>query len=633
MEAALQINSSHAHQLFQHRVIAFNLKWQAIPHDQLKLNPHILQDSNHSKDENTTPRMVIFLLERNNKYLPMLEDDLSPPEKNSEWSSSDPAQMDRVDISQQQHVQDQDEWVKRYTKQIDEAREGFDEYFDYLKKHQLVSSLKMHDSYYERWSQFNHQFSAEGQPVEGNDANEERSFMFFVKILNDGTLSLRGESKPTMKYEIMGTLAFGVKHVIVNGERMKIGITGSGWVPPKFRGVHETKLVPWFLHLHMFKEMGVRYYYAHVFEENTRCLGFVEKTGLFPSKLRMNFIGVKLPLVEEKVESSSLKRIETFERYNSLMRKLYGSSNFLVDRLENIFFHRNFEGCYVDEVNNLTFQLWKGKYGVDATTNEQYPAFMIMNMTQADSPIDVTSHQLDLIQHHLQSDLIPSLIQSKNFTNISHTYLYHVTNSQAMKVALCERHLDNPSLSVAFLAYTFQDNDMFMHYLPKRKSESNHSTVPKSEQVWNFMMGEYAGYDKNMNLFLDPRDCTSKPLVWSQDIKTSLSLLGEGKVSRPSTSSAPTSKPVVQEEASPVSSCPSCSPVETNDLTQTNALTHSSTSSPEPLHHEHSSKLDMNSNSNRRYSSLLKWSLILTPTLLVALFGVKKMFFTSNQSK
>ncbi|KAF0978408.1 hypothetical protein FDP41_002228 [Naegleria fowleri] len=581
MEAALQINSAHAHQLFQHRVIAFNFKWQAIPHEQLKLNPNVLQDGTH--DEHLTPRMVIFLLEPHNKYLSTLDNHHEI--ETNENSSSDPA-LGNSSSSCMKEISDL-EFIQRYTKQVDQAREGFDEYFDYLKKHQLVSSLKVHDSYYERWTQFNQQYSKDSSKLEMSTETsqpfslkdiDEGSFVFLVKTLNDGTLALRGDSKHSMKYDVSGTLAFSVKHVVVNGEFMKMGLTGSGWVPPKFRGIHETKLIPWFLHLYMFKEMGVRYY-AHVFEENTRCLGFVEKTGLFPSKLRMNFIGVKLPLstnAKEMSSNASITRVDTFDKFNSLMRKLYGTGNFLVDRLENIYFHPNFEGCFLDEKNNFTFQIWKGKYGVDAISNEQYPAFMIMNMTQAHAPIDVTCQQLEIIQNYLQNDLIPKLILSRNFTNTSHTYLYHVTNSHAMKIALCERYLDHPSLSVAFLAYTFQDNDMFMHYIPKSKNSSETSSttapsVPKSEPVWNFVMGEYITFDKNMNLFLDPRDCTSKPLVWSEDIKCSLSLLGDKKLwsttsGAPSTSIQPQSTDKTSTDLS--SSCATSSSNNSNVIPQ-----------------------------------------------------------------
>ncbi|KAG2373349.1 hypothetical protein C9374_012215 [Naegleria lovaniensis] len=510
MEAARKTNSAQALQLCQHQVIAFDSKWEAIPHEQLNLASAVSMASAPSK-----PKLIIFLLDEKNEYLNTFLSEYQIPSNHVSTT--------------------QEPFLRKPMCLIEQAREGFDEYFNYLKKHELITSLKGHDHFVERWSQFSIHHKQQGQD------DQVSHYTMFIVILNDGSFPLCDNSTPSMQYEVLGTLAFCVKTVVVDGVKTRTGVTGSGWVPPKFRAVHEAKLIPWFLHLHMLKELGVRYFYAHVFEENTRCLGFVEKTGLIPSRFRMNFIGVNVPLL--KMDSNdqfhSIRRIETVEEYDSFMRGLYGAGNFMLDDLSHVFNHPNFEGCYVDPVNDLTFQLWKCKYAQHAKSKETYPAYMIINMTRSTSVQDVSKEQLDLIERALQSEILPKLVESSQelnplVTNTDKCGVFYVTNSAPMKALLCERHEQNPQYA----------------YREKQKE----SAPPKSEAIWNFVMGEVES-TKNLNLYMDPRDCTSKPLVWSEEMRTAIfsQEVSSPKPVRKSVGTSSTStSPVVEKKEQPV---------------------------------------------------------------------------------
>ncbi|KAG2373350.1 hypothetical protein C9374_012216 [Naegleria lovaniensis] len=660
MEAVLKLSNIHAQELLTHRVIRFNKNWDMIPHKVDNNDLDVANDASNGCQQSSTstspsqqqsidtdkPQYVIFLLHPNNDEVPKLS------------TSDDSSNID-------------ENWFQQEIQQIDQSKEVFDEYFHYLKKHELITSLKAHDHYYERWSQFS---------INGNSSNNQLSndshYCMYMKVLNDGSIPSTDQANASNQYEVGGTLAFSVKNVIVDGQRVKMGLSGSGWLRPKFRPIQEAKLVPWFLQLLMFKELGVRYFYAHVFEDNAKSLGFIEKSGMIPSRFRMNFIGATLPLNPQSSfdnSNSSLQKLNE-DQFDSLMRNLYTTGNFLLDNLHDLYHHPNFKGCFVDANQQFTFQIWKCKYATHTKSSENLPAYMVINMTQLNSAEDLTHEQFDRMEQYLQNDLLPQIVQTESHelppvnVDTSRCSVLYVTNSAPLRTFICERHSQNPQLSYATLAYTFQDNDMFMFYVQSKERQKN-TPLPNSEPIWNFMMGESknsspSNNSQHLNLFLDPRDCTNKPLVWSEEIRKSVSREQLNKLkngqqkktmtastnnpssvsngSETSTGSSSEAKNVVtaspprqMSETSKVVDTASCTvPMVTSDKPDQPSTSLWSKLSPRSQSNALLRAVSLNSSSTTTTGShLLRWTLILAPAVLLAAFGVRKWWNSSQNAQ
>ncbi|KAG2375024.1 hypothetical protein C9374_010028 [Naegleria lovaniensis] len=526
MQVAQKLTLSHAKQLIQHDVIGFNAQWDVLPHEQFDLSAPLKNKLKY----------VVFILHPENQHL-----------KRFYGQSSD----DFISKSNnKQSKSESKQWMDQEMKCIDKAKEGFNEIFYFLNNHRLVTMVRAHDHFYERWYQFDSS-NATCHPIHGHDSSASHDYYcLYMKALNEEETIRSG--KPS--FDVVGTLAFGVKDMIVNNQKMKMAISGSGWVSNKYR--KEPTMVLWYLQIQMIKALGVRYLYGHVFEDNARSLGFLGKSGMIPSPLRLHVVGVNVPLTSDNhLSKSNTTKMQSLDDYVHLMTRIY-SDGFSLDRthLTKLFFHPNFIGCFYNQEHNLTFTVWnykKAEY-FQGDQKKTLNAFLIINMSplptqnQINNQIrDISVQQFDVIETALQHEILPNLVLTDHSLPSTECTIVYSTGSTFVRKLICERHLQNPSLCMGSFAYTFQDNETCLYYLRQTQENQCHferqknfkSSPPQTEPVWNFIMGGSKELTHGWNLFLDPRDCTSTPLVWSDDIKHMVLESIEQHVQRNETSS------------------------------------------------------------------------------------------------
>ncbi|EFC41668.1 predicted protein [Naegleria gruberi] len=524
-----KLNPQHAGMLLRDQVLKTDKEWNVLP-----------------SDSNNIPYYFFWLMNPDNQAAAQLQHRLlikqaTTPQELS-YNSLLETLNDRDDI-----YHDEQDWFQRELYDLDVQKENLNEYFYYFQKHTTKSMLKVHENVHDRWAQFSRVVreptanesqlnifeTSKFTPMQS--MNNRSHFIVALKILDTEYHA----QNPTMppKYNSVGHVAFSVKDLYIDGKVYKVGLAGSGWCAQKYRTqCPSIKFSAWFMKILMMIHMNIRYCYAHVFAENSKSFGYIAKSGMAATRFRLKYLGFNLSL-EDHVNISSfdsqkqlqnkatpqltdLHKVQSLEEYKTLMDKIYGKSNFLITHLDNIFYHPFFAGCFIDEKAQASFQVWKCKYATDQKTNTQIPAFIIFNtvhLSQCDIPL--TSQQGDQLMHSIRESLIPQLVkQDTKLVNLA-----FATHGGSIYQYLLRNYSHLESISFASLYYTFQDN-FKLAGLTKRAQQTSLDPVSKflmpSQQDSN--EEEATGQQEQhmeRNLFLDIRDCTGKPMVWSEEIK------------------------------------------------------------------------------------------------------------------
>ncbi|EFC49018.1 predicted protein [Naegleria gruberi] len=436
-----------------------------------------------------------------------------------------------------------DDWFKRELSDLDSNKEDLEEYFSYFKQHDTISMLKVHENIYERWSQFSFIENPE-QPQKPTitSQNKDRShFVLNVKVL-DEDYAKEHPTKPP-RYIPGGTIAFSVKTQYIDGKEYKVGLAGSGWCNKKYRDHGaDVKFSAWYMKILLMYQLGIRYCYAHVFADNAKSLSYISKSGMVPSRFRLKFLGFNTNIsgkdevrnkelirtqkqINEVEESNAASdqsaQLVSLEEYKTLMERVYGKANFLITQLEKLYYHPNFAGCFVDPQNQVTFQLWRAKYSVDQKTKAQMPAFVVYNTSHTTNcNKKLTESQCESIINSLTQKILPQMCGNVDTKLVN---LVFATHGGSMYKYLLKRYSDLDSISYASLYYTLQDN---MKFIKK--------VNPETDPVARFLLlppqPSSNPDEEEHNLFLDVRDCTGKPMIWSNQIRdTEMECLNEDK--------------------------------------------------------------------------------------------------------
>ena len=247
-------------------------------------------------------------------------------------------------------------------------------------------------------------------------------------IISFNVIDKETEHEPYPTYHVATLIAFSTKDQYLEGKKYAFGLAGSGWVSPKYRNQPPVKFGMWYMKILMLINMEIRYCYAHVFAENVRSLGYISKSGMIPTKFRLKFLSFTQNIFSQSLEETlnissntrhtdvpqSIVHINSLPEYKDLMHSIYGNSNFLIGKLENIFNHPSFAGCYVDKRAKLTFQLWKCKYSLNQQTQEQVVGFVVFNVSSLDGcDVPLKDSQCRGMMQQLEKVVLPFLMTAE----------------------------------------------------------------------------------------------------------------------------------------------------------------------------------------------------------------------------
>ncbi|KAG2370916.1 hypothetical protein C9374_013716 [Naegleria lovaniensis] len=396
-------------------------------------------------------------------------------------------------------------WFDQMMKQIEQSKESLEEYYQYLSEFEIKTFLKMNDrNVYERWSQYANAIHL------NQDTPNDNSPSFFV-------LHLQVYDDSTRSYDPASLIGMCIKSVLLNGKPENIGFDGSGWLHKKYRGNILMKGSLWYLHLLIHRQMGVRFSYGHVFEGNVKSFKSIIKSGMIPTKLSLSYIGITLnELVAERNNSivreaawngttceQTFQKVETYREYEDLMKSVFHNHGLLLKNLKSYFDNQYFLGCFQNKY--LTFQLWKGQYSKDMKSGQVMPTFLVFNVKcmSSCSASSLMEH-FDNMVHQL-STIIPQLLTSTAESHYSSAFVVFATAGGQFLEYLLTHYSKASSISSARLRYVLQDIDLFFQHTKGLRSNND-------QEIQDFFTKKT--HSDPSSLFIDIRDCASKPLIW-----------------------------------------------------------------------------------------------------------------------
>lgn len=508
----------HAQLLLKNGVLFYDDDWNFVPHEQvLFANNHHL--SKNSTEDRLPPRYFITNLSPNNYNFKLFcQSTLLPSSDDNIKESS---------------------WFDQILKQIEQYKEEpLEEYYQYLSEYEIRAFLKMNDrNVYERWAQYANSFQVNPDATmnehktnhcHNNDDDQNLDCPSFF------ALHLQVYNGSTDKYEPASLIGMCIKSVLLRGKQENIGFDGSGWLHKKYRGNTMMKGSLWYLHLLIHRQMRVRYSYGHVFEGNVKSFKSIIKSGMIPTKLRLSYIGMKLDELirrgkdlskfsqnttktNPKHEQSSLKRndltfhkIETYREYEDLMKSVYHNDGLILKNLKSYFENQYFLGCYYNRY--LTFQMWKGQYSKDMKTGLTMPVFLVFNVKNISTCDTLTFSQLEHFDN-MMFQLSVIISQLGVLSNIEHdnspSFVLFATAGGPFLEYLLTHYSKESSISCAHLRIVLQDVDLFFEHIEQKGSTQSSSN---QHDIQEFFTKPTPSDDSS--LFIDIRDCASKPLVW-----------------------------------------------------------------------------------------------------------------------
>ncbi|EFC36404.1 predicted protein [Naegleria gruberi] len=486
MEAAYQhiVKEEHADLLLTHQYIFFSKDFKLV-------SP--IDDSNGvSSNPDEKPYYMLFLLHPQNPMLANI------------YHSASIKTMKDIGNKTNLETNPLHSWFQQELMAIDKEKESFDEYFYYLKGKKLVSMLKVHDNIFERWSQYS-QFK-----------HSSHHFLVYLKVLNPTPHSNENPLDETAETDLFqatpcSMIAFSIKDAFVDGMKHKIAVIGSAWVNQKMRSNNHTKYLTMYMAALLQKRMGVRFGYCNIFEDNMKSIGVGANCGMFVGEQKLTFVGMNVG--KELENLSSVREIEDVKDYVVAMKDLYKNDGLLIQDLSCVYMHDSFAGCYVNEKENYSFQLWKCKYTEMKETGEKIPSFMVNNIV---SNCNDDNHEgarpLDPSQYSKFISDVNHAIFSKLGNDKVANVIYVTLNDYQFNKFIVDSY-GNSNLSFAKLYYVFQDLKILDPKQVKKSPLMKMAQNPK---------GNYPKL-----LFTDVRDLTGKPMVWSESINKELISFGQ----------------------------------------------------------------------------------------------------------